>query len=171
MDRTDRVRRYLRIFSLFDELALILRYVPCLVQPFVSRKHTGWDLFYENSTCQKKQAPTSHPHLWVRQHRGGFMATCSFASHCSFYKGELSDRFGLSDTYRETYCHGDPKHCARYQLATMTSVTAVPKQLFPNGNLRAKILHTIQLRRNVEASQLMQKNLFVTTPLRQHQFY
>ena len=66
------------------------------------------------------------------------MAECERLTKCPFFSGHMSSMPGVADLMKNTYCFGDNKLCARYQLAS--AGVQVPIDLLPNDNARAREL-------------------------------
>lgn len=66
------------------------------------------------------------------------MAECEKLTKCPFFAGHMSNMPGVADLMKSTYCLGDKRICARYQLAS--AGVPVPIDLLPNDNDRAREL-------------------------------
>ena len=66
------------------------------------------------------------------------MAECEKLKKCPFFTGHMSNMPGVADLMKSTYCLGDKRRCARYQLAS--AGVQVPIDLLPNDSARAREL-------------------------------
>ena len=66
------------------------------------------------------------------------MAECEKLKKCPFFTGHMSNMPGVADLMKSTYCMGDKRLCARYQVAS--AGIQAPIDLLPNDNARAREL-------------------------------
>lgn len=68
------------------------------------------------------------------------MATCERIENCSFFKDRLANMPGTAEIFKHKYCQTDCSACARYMVLKARGKEAVPADLFPNHQDRAKEL-------------------------------
>jgi hypothetical protein len=68
------------------------------------------------------------------------MADCERLHSCPFFTGQMATMPSVADLMKKSFCLGDKKQCARYQVASAGG--PVPADLYPNDRARAQhILH------------------------------
>ena len=68
------------------------------------------------------------------------MAECECLKGCPFFNGKMKENAGMAGLYKNKYCLGDNRQCARYQVFTKLGRAAVPDDLYPNMQDRARAL-------------------------------
>ena len=66
------------------------------------------------------------------------MATCDVIENCQFFNDELGEMPAHSRVFKRVYCSGDHLLCARYIVFAACGAEAVPEDLFPNNEFRAR---------------------------------
>ena len=64
------------------------------------------------------------------------MAECERLATCPFFSNRMANMPRVADLMKQTFCHGNSSHCARYQVAS-AGVT-VPSDLYPQDTERAR---------------------------------
>lgn len=64
------------------------------------------------------------------------MADCEKLKACPFFNNQLANMPSVSNLLKETYCLGEQRQCARYQVSSAGK--SVPSDLFPNDHGRAR---------------------------------
>ncbi|MHB1341258.1 MAG: hypothetical protein ACYCX5_05785 [Coriobacteriia bacterium] len=62
---------------------------------------------------------------------------CDFTSYCPVFTSTLAQAPHISLRYRQHYCLGEWKACARWALASAVGSERVPVDLLPNQHERA----------------------------------
>ena len=60
------------------------------------------------------------------------MADCECLNGCPFFDDKMANSQGLGKIYKEKYCLGDNRNCARYKVYSRLGSSAVPADLYPN---------------------------------------
>lgn len=60
------------------------------------------------------------------------MADCECLGGCPFFNGKMKDSDGLASIFKNKYCLGDNKSCARYMVFKKLGKPSVPPNLYPN---------------------------------------
>jgi len=60
------------------------------------------------------------------------MAKCEFIDRCPFFNKMISTGGTLDRMYKEQFCNGSYKMCARYKIASTLGKEKVPVNLYPN---------------------------------------
>ena len=68
------------------------------------------------------------------------MAHCEMLQGCLFFHGQLSDMPIQADLFRDLYCKGNNAICGRYLILKSLGSHAVPPDLFPNHEQRARAI-------------------------------
>ena len=68
------------------------------------------------------------------------MPECEFLQGCAFFNDKMSLEGGLGAIYKQRYCKGNFKDCARYMVATQLGREHVTLSLFPNMTEKAREL-------------------------------
>ena len=68
------------------------------------------------------------------------MSDCECLKGCIFFNDKMKDAGGLGSMYKKRYCLGDNSQCARYMVFKKLGKPAVPADLYPNQQDRAKQL-------------------------------
>ena len=63
---------------------------------------------------------------------------CEMLDACPFYNDKMDVESGLGKLYKRRYCEGDKTQCARYMVLSELGAKAVPLDLYPNMQDRAK---------------------------------
>lgn len=66
------------------------------------------------------------------------MANCECLGTCPFFNDQMENMPGLSNMYKRSYCKGEFANCARYMVFKSLGKAAVPGDLFPNQQDRAR---------------------------------
>jgi hypothetical protein len=66
------------------------------------------------------------------------MAECEALVKCPFFNDKMEDMPRQADFFRDLYCRGNNKICARYLVLKALGREAVPPDLFPNHEPRAR---------------------------------
>ena len=66
------------------------------------------------------------------------MAECKLLKGCPFFNDKLKEMPALADQYKRKYCLGDHTGCARFIVFSKLGKSAVPPDLFPNQQPRAR---------------------------------
>lgn len=70
------------------------------------------------------------------------MSECERLEACTFFSERMSDMPAMSFVFRERYCRGDWKVCARHRVVERLGAEAVPPDLYPNQSDKAdRLLH------------------------------
>ena len=68
------------------------------------------------------------------------MSDCECLKGCIFFNDKMKDVGALGSMYKKRYCLGDNSQCARYMIFKKLGKPAVPTDLYPNQQDRAKQL-------------------------------
>ncbi len=66
------------------------------------------------------------------------MANCECLAGCPFFNDKMPDTEGLGAMIKKKYCLGDNSNCARYMVFKKLGKAAVPVNLYPNMQDRAR---------------------------------
>lgn len=66
------------------------------------------------------------------------MANCECLAGCPFFNDKMPDTEGLGAMIKKKYCQGDNSNCARYMIFKKLGKAAVPSNLYPNMQDRAR---------------------------------
>ncbi|MCD4829102.1 MAG: hypothetical protein K8R90_06705 [Candidatus Cloacimonetes bacterium] len=68
------------------------------------------------------------------------MPDCSLVTGCPFFNDRMKGLEAVKNMLKKKYCHGDFDNCARYMVFKKLGRSAVPADLAPNQQARAKQL-------------------------------
>lgn len=69
------------------------------------------------------------------------MPTCKFVIDCNiFFNGKIIDMPNTASLMKEKYCNVQNSDCARFTVASALRIEAVPADLFPGNQKKAKAL-------------------------------
>jgi hypothetical protein len=68
------------------------------------------------------------------------MVACEVFEECPFFNDKLGEMPTHARVFKRVYCSGTPVQCARYMVFDALGVAAVPDDLFPNNEFRARRL-------------------------------
>ena len=68
------------------------------------------------------------------------MANCEMLQKCPFFNDKMSEMPDQADFFKDLYCKGDNEICARYLVLKALGRDAMPPDLFPNHEQRAKAI-------------------------------
>ncbi len=68
------------------------------------------------------------------------MSDCECLKGCIFFNDKMKDVGGIGAMFKKRYCLGDNTQCARYMVFKKLGKPAVPSDLYPNQQDRAKQL-------------------------------
>ena len=68
------------------------------------------------------------------------MVECKNLSGCIFFNDKMGNMPVTADMFKQTFCKGDYKTCARFLVAKILGKDNVPIDLFPNQGERANKL-------------------------------
>lgn len=68
------------------------------------------------------------------------MAECDCLQGCPFFNDRMAMRPGMAAVYKQRYCLGEYATCARHQVKQGLGKAAVPADLFPNMEERARVI-------------------------------
>lgn len=63
---------------------------------------------------------------------------CEYLQGCPFYNDKMDIESGIGKMYKERYCSGNKKECARYIVREKLGAKFVPVNLYPNMHERAE---------------------------------
>ncbi len=63
---------------------------------------------------------------------------CECLPACPFFNDRMADMPAMASILKNRYCHGDNTHCARYMVFKALGREAVPADLFPGEEDRAR---------------------------------
>ncbi|MCF7886154.1 MAG: hypothetical protein K9M80_06645 [Candidatus Marinimicrobia bacterium] len=66
------------------------------------------------------------------------MSECECLEGCPFFNDKMANMPGTAEMYKKKYCKGDFDNCARHMIFEKLGKPAVPGDLFPNNQDRAK---------------------------------
>ena len=64
------------------------------------------------------------------------MTGCKYSEECPLFDVAFPDKPNISEIYRDKYCKGDWRACARFEVARKLGPGKVPGDLFPNQHRR-----------------------------------
>lgn len=66
------------------------------------------------------------------------MADCTCIAGCLFFNDRMTNKPAMADMFKKSYCRGDNKNCARFQVFKAIGKEHVPVDLYPNETERAR---------------------------------
>jgi len=63
---------------------------------------------------------------------------CEMLESCLFFNDKLGEMPTHARVFKRVYCAGDHQLCARYMVFTELGEAAVPEDLYPNNEFRAR---------------------------------
>lgn len=66
------------------------------------------------------------------------MAKCECLGGCPFFNDKMQNKPVMANMYKNKYCLGDSKECARHIIFETLGKTHVPVNLYPNNMERAQ---------------------------------
>ena len=68
------------------------------------------------------------------------MEECPYLAGCIFFHDKMANRPATAELYKQSFCRGRPKDCARLIVREALGKDRVPADLFPNERPRAQQL-------------------------------